>query len=136
MGDELLGGASGDAAVTDLPGIGRQQQLLLRDVPDAAATGQALHDLVVLPAVGDVEIDGYTYELNEWVLDGYKLQPMFETKVYLFATIPDSLLENFDACTFKFAFNEEMSNLWYEYEECDYSYIFTLGPADIANGLT
>ena len=85
---------------------------------------------------GNVEIDGYTYELEKWVLDGHKLQPMFETKVYLFATIPDTLLENFDACTFKFAFNEEMSNLWYEYEECDYSYIFTLGPADIANGLT
>lgn len=84
---------------------------------------------------GSVEIDGYTYELEKWVIEGHKLPPMFETKVFLYANVPDSLLENFENCCFKFAFNEEMTNLWWDYEECDYAYRFSFGPEAVGGGL-
>ena len=56
--DELLGGAPGDAAVAYLPLVGLQQQLLLREAEVATAAGDALHDVVVLLAVGVVVVDG------------------------------------------------------------------------------
>jgi len=82
---------------------------------------------------GDVTIDGYTYETTTWVLGktSNKLQPMMEAKVYLFANVPDTLLDSFQECTFRFAYNEEFTNLWYEYEECDHAYTLTFGPGDV-----
>lgn len=83
---------------------------------------------------GDVIIDGYTYETKTWVLgqSGNKLQPMTKVQVYLFANIPDTLLNDFKECVFRFAYNEEFTSLWYEYEECDHAYTLTFGPDAIS----
>ena len=63
---------------------------------------------------------------------------MMETRIYLFANIPDSLLNNLSQCKFSFAFNEELSNLsscGWAYEDCDYQYYLVLDANDVIAAL-
>ena len=76
---------------------------------------------------GTVTVDGYTYELKEWMISSSLLvPPLNEVPVYLFAVIPPELAESYSHCEFRIGFNDDFANNAYtDFDACRYEYIYT-----------
>ena len=75
---------------------------------------------------GTVTVDGYTYELREWMVHkSLLLPPLYEAPIYLFAVIPPELAESYTVCEFRFGFNDGFANNAYtDFGACRYEYIY------------
>ena len=54
---------------------------------------------------------------------GDYINPLSSARYYIYASIPDELVNSYQKCTVKFGMNENFSGSYYdEFEECDYLY--------------
>lgn len=81
--------------------------------------------------VGNVEIDGYTYELDCNLIEkdgssAYSISPLMEYTYTLYAEVPNELIANWQECKVNFGFGESFSFSINSIEEADYQYSLAL----------
>lgn len=58
---------------------------------------------------------------------GYNVKPLASVKYYIYASVPDELIDMYSTVTVKFGFKENFSGSYFdEFDECDYLYIVEL----------
>ena len=75
----------------------------------------------------------YTYKAHLKADDGgndfygNNVKPLDSVKFYIYASVPDEMIEAYSSCTVKFGFNESFSGSYYDdFEDCDYVYKVTI----------